>query len=122
MCKIEDTGIGLTTEQLTKVFQPFEQVGNIKQRAEGTGLGLSISQQLVNLMGGKISIISKYGEGSTFWFEVPFVEIKPLPNEIEKPTIIISSDIIPPTQDKLVELHELAMLGSKSRKTSTSAG
>ncbi len=113
--EIEDTGIGLTTEQLTKVFQPFEQVGNIKQRAEGTGLGLSISQQLVNLMGGKISIISKYGEGSIFWFEVPFVEIKPLPNEIEKAAIIISSDIIPPTQDKLVELHELAMLGLVQR-------
>ncbi|MFK5969099.1 MAG: ATP-binding protein [Candidatus Marithrix sp.] len=109
--EIEDTGIGLTTEQAIKVFQPFEQVGDIKQKAEGTGLGLSISQQLVNLMGGEISIVSEYGKGSTFGFEVPFIEIKPLPNKIETSAITIDSDIIPPSQDKLVELHELAILG-----------
>ncbi len=70
--EIIDTGIGITPEQITQIFQPFEQVGDIKHRAEGTGLGLAITQQLVELMGSKLHVKSTVGEGSTFWFEAVF--------------------------------------------------
>lgn len=68
--EVIDTGIGMNAEQLEKIFQPFEQVGALKHQLAGTGLGLVISQQLVELMGGKLSVTSQLGRGSTFWFEV----------------------------------------------------
>ncbi len=73
---VADTGVGMTPEQLDKIFQPFEQVGDRKKQTEGTGLGLAISQRIVNLMGSEIQVRSELGVGSTFWFEVhlPIVE------------------------------------------------
>ncbi|ODG99450.1 hybrid sensor histidine kinase/response regulator [Nostoc sp. KVJ20] len=74
--EIADTGAGITPEQVEKIFQPFEQVGNQKRQSEGTGLGLAISQQIVLLMGGQIQVQSELGKGSTFWFEVQLPESK----------------------------------------------
>ena len=70
--EVIDTGRGIGEEELNKIFQPFEQAGDRKSRALGTGLGLSISQQLVELMGGRLKVKSKLGEGSHFWFETVF--------------------------------------------------
>jgi len=67
---VQDTGIGIAPEQLTKIFQPFEQVGSQAKRAEGTGLGLAISRQIVEMMGGRLQVSSQPGVGSHFWFEV----------------------------------------------------
>ncbi|MDC0835483.1 ATP-binding protein [Geitlerinema sp. CS-897] len=67
---IEDTGIGMTPEQIEKIFQPFEQVGDAPRMAEGTGLGLSIAQKIVALMDSQIQVESRLGEGSRFWFDV----------------------------------------------------
>ncbi len=67
---IRDTGVGMTPAQLSKIFQPFEQVGDKQKQSEGTGLGLAISQQIVNLMGSQIQVDSQAGVGSTFYFEV----------------------------------------------------
>ncbi len=64
--QVEDSGIGIPSDKLAKIFLPFEQAGN----AEGTGLGLAISRQIVLMMGGDIQVKSGLGEGSTFWFEV----------------------------------------------------
>ncbi|WP_437568999.1 AAA family ATPase [Sorangium sp. So ce542] len=74
--EVEDTGVGMTPEQLTKLFQPFGRVGDVRRRA-GTGLGLMISRQLVHLMGSEIHVESRPDEGSRFWFEVtlPVAEI-----------------------------------------------
>ena len=72
--EIEDTGVGISPDGLTKIFQPFEQVGDVKKQTEGTGLGLAISQQIVSLMGSSLNVNSQLGQGSTFWFEVEFAE------------------------------------------------
>ncbi|MEG4943696.1 ATP-binding protein [Microcoleus sp. F4-D5] len=63
---IQDTGVGMAPEQLEKIFLPFEQVGNIHQKAEGTGLGLAIAQKIVQMMGGEIKVESILGQGSIF--------------------------------------------------------
>ena len=67
---VRDTGEGIRADQLGVLFQPFEQVGEVRRGLQGTGLGLAISRQLVRLMGGEISVESQPAKGSLFWFEV----------------------------------------------------
>ncbi len=75
--EVSDTGIGISPQQLEKIFQPFEQIGNRENYTKGAGLGLTISQQLVELMGGSLKVMSELGKGSTFWFDLtlPVVEV-----------------------------------------------
>jgi signal transduction histidine kinase/DNA-binding response OmpR family regulator len=69
---VEDTGIGIPEESLPVIFDRFTRVNSIEsRRAGGTGLGLAISRQIVELMGGKISVSSELGKGSTFTFVLP---------------------------------------------------
>ena len=74
---IVDTGIGIPNDQIPRLFQPFSQVDSSNTRRHGgTGLGLMISKQLVEMMGGTVGVESIFGEGSTFWCTVPFMQRK----------------------------------------------
>ena len=68
--EVIDTGVGMTPEQLEKIFLPFEQVGDVQRRAAGTGLGLAISRQLVELMDSQLQVKSESEKGTTFWFDL----------------------------------------------------
>ncbi len=74
---VKDTGIGISPGDQAKVFQQFFRADDRRVRqVRGTGLGLNITKKLVELQGGKISFISAYGEGSTFFFTIPVVAVK----------------------------------------------
>ncbi|MDR2822103.1 MAG: response regulator [Acholeplasmatales bacterium] len=69
--KVEDNGIGITKEQMNKLFNSFEQANSsISKKFGGTGLGLAISKRIVNMMGGEFRVISTPGSGSQFIFNV----------------------------------------------------
>lgn len=69
---VRDTGVGMTEEQLDRLFLPFEQGdSSIKRRYGGSGLGLSIVKSLLDLMGGDVEVFSTPGEGSTFVLRLP---------------------------------------------------
>ncbi|WGV25576.1 CHASE2 domain-containing protein [Halotia branconii] len=68
--QIEDTGIGMSPDQLEKIFLAFEQVGEAGRKSEGTGLGLAISQRIATLMSSQIQVQSCLGEGSLFWLDL----------------------------------------------------
>ena len=73
---IQDSGIGIDTDKLQQIFEPFTQADNsITRRFGGTGLGLAISQKLVSLMGGNIRVDSSLGHGSTFTVQVVLKKI-----------------------------------------------
>lgn len=72
--QIEDTGVGMTEQQLEKIFLPFEQVGNVKKQSEGTGLGLAITHKIIEMMDSTLEVQSEPDKGSLFWFDVELFE------------------------------------------------
>ena len=67
--EIEDTGYGIGSDEIGKLFQPFQQTASGEQASEGTGLGLAISSNFVQLMGGRIEVESELRRGTVFRFE-----------------------------------------------------
>ena len=96
---VADTGCGIPEDKQDSVFGRFVKLNNF---AQGTGLGLSICQTLVQQMGGKKGLQSKIGEGSTFWFTVPFTPavnlihedaiLEPIKIKEQKITILVAED------------------------------
>jgi signal transduction histidine kinase/ActR/RegA family two-component response regulator len=94
--KIEDTGEGITAEQLPSLFEPFRQTASGIKAQEGTGLGLSISRQFVRLMGGDIRVESVAGQGTLFAFEIrlaPAELAEAIAAPIERRVIGIAPDL-----------------------------
>ena len=71
---VADSGVGISPEDLKRVGRPFEQAGDIKQRAKGTGLGLSLVRGLAELHGGEMIIESTLGEGTSVTVRLPGVK------------------------------------------------
>jgi signal transduction histidine kinase len=67
---VQDTGLGLSPEQVAGLFQPFNRLGQEGGTQEGTGIGLVVTRRLVELMGGEIGVTSSPGVGSVFWIEL----------------------------------------------------
>jgi signal transduction histidine kinase len=73
--RVRDTGIGIPSEHLDHVFEPFWRVDPERHGADGAGLGLSIVQRLVRLLGGEITVVSEVGQGSEFRVRLPGVAV-----------------------------------------------
>lgn len=67
---VSDTGHGIPDELLDKLFLPFNRLGAENSSIEGTGIGLVITRQLIELMGGRVGVESRLGDGTTFWIEL----------------------------------------------------
>ena len=98
--KVRDTGVGISSEDMEKLFIPFSQVDTSTTRKYGgTGLGLSICKKIVNLMGGNIEVTSRKGEGSTFAITIPLLRNKDIAlvtlpdyNILENKTLLIGEE------------------------------
>ena len=128
---VMDTGIGIPSQQLHKIFQAFEQVGDCDRQGEGTGLGLAISKQLLELMNGELCVVSTPDVGSTFWFELSLLvvsqhhistELLPSTSEATSPQFSpqppkpkMSLALVAPPPEEIQILYELAMLGSMKK-------
>ena len=78
---IRDTGVGMSSDMLPQIFQPFNRVGREESEEEHPGIGLLMSKHLVQLMGGVIGVESSVGSGSVFWFELKSIAAPRLDGE-----------------------------------------
>ena len=88
--RVTDTGIGMTAEQLGRIFEPFKQADSSTTRQYGgTGLGLTICREFCQMMGGDIGVESQPGKGSTFTMRLPArVEARPLEAQVAAPAVV----------------------------------
>lgn len=85
---VTDTGIGISEEQIERIFDGFSQAeASISRRYGGTGLGLVICKRLIELMGGTLQVESQQGEGSRFWFELEFALANTTETEVPAATV-----------------------------------
>jgi PAS domain S-box-containing protein len=85
LLEIHDTGVGIPSSELPKLFTDFSKLGHTTaQNMEGTGLGLSISRKLATMLGGEVGVESTYGEGSTFWLRLPTSVLQLPERQVEK--------------------------------------
>lgn len=118
--QVIDTGIGISAQDIEKIFIPFEQVGKRQAWEEGTGLGLAITKRLVDAMDSSLQVESQVGEGSRFWFDVSF-PILQMQHTLAHPPLLESQEvaieqaeanqtIVLPSQEVLEILYRLAMV------------
>jgi CheY-like chemotaxis protein len=86
--EVKDTGRGIPREDVASIFKPFHQAANNQLIGQGVGLGLHISKQIVDLLGGKISVVSEADHGSTFTFEIPRRDAEPVSPTVTSPQIV----------------------------------
>jgi signal transduction histidine kinase len=115
--EVRDTGPGIGDDEKTRIFEPFEQLGEGAWNQAGTGLGLAISRQIVDLMGGRIEVDSEPGHGSRFWFEIVLLPAADLAEPVgtlpaPAPEAVSTEAMVPPPPDRLQVLLKLALAGN----------
>ncbi|MDD2894115.1 MAG: ATP-binding protein, partial [Halothiobacillaceae bacterium] len=119
--EVQDSGVGIAAEQLEKIFQPFEQMGELQRRSGGSGLGLAISRKLVQLMGGDIRVETRLGAGSMFSFEIDVGVVQSAQDGFDAAALAVRAEtravqadpMLPaPPRQVLDELHALALRGN----------
>lgn len=106
--QVVDTGIGIASEDLRRLFQPFVQVDSaLNRQYEGTGLGLALVKQMVELHGGQVMAESEVGKGSCFTVALPYDLSQPSPSEFE-PTATTSRQLVVNPENAIAPLILLA--------------
>ncbi len=110
--EVHDTGVGIASEALERIFESFAQEdAGTTRRFGGTGLGTTIARQLTELMGGRIGVESVKGQGSVFWCEIPFDKV----SSVDEPDPLPGTRVVFVAQDDEVEhcftrrFHELGV-------------
>jgi len=118
---VQDTGIGMNEEQLSKIFRQYEQVHDPASFSGGTGLGLAITKSLVSVMGGTLEVQSDPGRGSTFTLSL---RMKCVEGESPKPSLINAKNLglsILLAEDNPISMKVIENIVSKAGCTSESA-
>ncbi len=103
ICEISDTGIGIPEDKLERIFEKFGQADTSTTRKYGgTGLGLTITRQLIDMMGGHISVKSELGNGSVFTIRIPFDRTDELSSSSMTRTKRLSIGAIPASEAKIL--------------------
>jgi len=108
---VRDTGIGIPADRLDRLFQVFSQVDTSTTRQYGgTGLGLAICRRLIELMGGRIWVVSVAGEGSTFQFEIPYQVVPSGPSAwVSRKTVSLAGRRLLLVDDNATNRHILTL-------------
>ncbi len=105
---VADNGIGISPEEQRVIFDAFTQAGSSSMQIKGTGLGLTISKNIVELMGGKLEVISQKNEGSEFYFTIPLpFGNKAYSGEADKSETLASAELFKNVKLLLAEDNEL---------------
>lgn len=105
--QVTDTGIGIATKDLSRLFQPFVQVdSNLNRQYEGTGLGLAMVKQVVELHGGQVTVESQLGQGSCFTVALPY-EMSDSPT-LDTSTELITTPVVASSENAIAPLILLA--------------
>ena len=92
LLSLQDTGVGMTPEQLARLYQPFERLGRETSNVEGTGLGLIITRSLVESMGGRMEIDSHPGAGTRVSITLPCAQMAHMAESPETPAAVAPED------------------------------
>ncbi len=121
---VADTGIGMTDEQIERLFHAFAQAEvSTNRRFGGTGLGLAITKHFSEMMGGTISVESEFGKGSTFTMRLPAAVIEPDANDEEPPGVDWSgTDDISPAANTVLVVDDDATVHDLMRRSLSGQG
>src|SRR5690606_31840854 len=114
--EIEDTGAGISKKRQNTIFESFSQGSlQINRKDGGTGLGLSIVKNLLELMGSKIYLESKLGEGSKFWFNISYdiSELEESDTPVKDIEVIFDNDIFEYKAVMIVEDNKINQMITK---------